>query len=92
MVIFDTGGGSSQFTFGRGAAVTEQFSLNVGAVRFAEAYRLAGVVSPAELQRAIDAIAGDLSRLDAAAVPDALRRNGRRGDQSHRRHARPAHL
>src|SRR5215831_4079629 len=31
MVIFDTGGGSTQFTFGRGAAVTEQFSLNVGA-------------------------------------------------------------
>ena len=72
MVIFDTGGGSSQFTFGRGAAVTEQYSLNVGAVRFAEAYGLAGVVSPAELQRAMDAIAADLSRLDATAAPDAL--------------------
>jgi exopolyphosphatase/guanosine-5'-triphosphate,3'-diphosphate pyrophosphatase len=72
LVIFDTGGGSSQFTFGRGAAVTEQFSLNVGAVRFTEAYSLTGEVSLADLQRAMDAIASDLARLDAAAVPDTL--------------------
>ena len=72
MVIFDTGGGSSQFTFGRGDTVTEQFSLNVGAVRFAEGYGLAGVVSPPDLQRAIDAIGAELSRLEVAAVPDAL--------------------
>jgi exopolyphosphatase/guanosine-5'-triphosphate,3'-diphosphate pyrophosphatase len=72
LVIFDTGGGSSQFTFGRGAAVTEQFSLNVGAVRFAEHYGLAGVVSPADLQRAMDAIGAELSRLEAADPPDAL--------------------
>jgi exopolyphosphatase/guanosine-5'-triphosphate,3'-diphosphate pyrophosphatase len=72
LVIFDTGGGSSQFTFGRGAAVTEQFSVNVGAVRFTEKYGLAGVVQPAELQRAMDAIAGDLARLDAASAPDRL--------------------
>jgi exopolyphosphatase/guanosine-5'-triphosphate,3'-diphosphate pyrophosphatase len=72
LVIFDTGGGSSQFTFGRGAAVTEQFSLNVGAVRFAEAYRLAGVVSPPDLQRAMDAIAAELSRIAVAAAPGTL--------------------
>jgi exopolyphosphatase/guanosine-5'-triphosphate,3'-diphosphate pyrophosphatase len=72
MVIFDTGGGSTQFTFGRGAAVTEQFSLNVGAVRFTETHGLAGVVALADLQRAMDAIAADLTRLDGAAVPDAI--------------------
>jgi exopolyphosphatase/guanosine-5'-triphosphate,3'-diphosphate pyrophosphatase len=72
MVIFDTGGGSSQFTFGRGEVVTEQFSLNVGAVRFAEDYRLSDVVSRADLQRAMDAIAAELSRLDDAAAPDRL--------------------
>jgi len=71
-VIFDTGGGSSQFTFGRGNAVTERFSLNVGAVRFAEDHGLAGTVSPAALQRAMDAIGAELSRLDAAAAPDVL--------------------
>ena len=33
-VVFDTGGGSSQFTFGRGMRVEERFSVNVGAARF----------------------------------------------------------
>ena len=32
IVVFDTGGGSSQFTFGHGAAVEERFSVDVGAV------------------------------------------------------------
>src|SRR5262245_21817561 len=72
IVIFDTGGGSSQFTFGRDDAVTEQFSLNVGAVRFAEDYGLAGIVSPTDLQRAMGAFGAELSRLEVAAAPDAL--------------------
>src|SRR5215510_376013 len=72
MVIFDTGGGSSQFTFGRGATVTEQFSVNVGAVRFTETYGLGGVVPRTDLRRAMDAMAADLARLDRAEVPDAL--------------------
>src|SRR5215469_12225546 len=72
LVIFDTGGGSSQFTFGRGATVTEQFSVNVGAVRFTEQYGLGGVVSRAALQRATDAMAAELARLDGAQPPDAL--------------------
>jgi exopolyphosphatase/guanosine-5'-triphosphate,3'-diphosphate pyrophosphatase len=72
MVVFDTGGGSSQFTFGSGATVTKQFSLNVGAVRFAEAHGLASVVSPEDLRRALDAIGEELSPLDGAATPDAL--------------------
>jgi exopolyphosphatase/guanosine-5'-triphosphate,3'-diphosphate pyrophosphatase len=72
LVVFDTGGGSSQFTFGRGAAVTEQYSLNVGAVRFAEDYGLSGVVSPTDLQRGMEAIGAELSRLDVSAAPDAL--------------------
>jgi exopolyphosphatase/guanosine-5'-triphosphate,3'-diphosphate pyrophosphatase len=72
MVVFDTGGGSTQFTFGRSGEVTEQFSLNVGAVRIAESWALAGVVSPADLERAMEAIGAELSRLETAAPPDAL--------------------
>jgi exopolyphosphatase/guanosine-5'-triphosphate,3'-diphosphate pyrophosphatase len=72
MVVFDTGGGSSQFTFGRGATVTEEFSVNVGAVRFTEQYGLGGVVSRTDLQQALDAMAADLARLDGAQAPDAL--------------------
>lgn len=72
MVIFDTGGGSSQFTFGRGETVTEHFSVNVGAVRFAEAYGLADVVAPGDLQRAMAAIGAELARLEVGAAPDVL--------------------
>ncbi len=39
LVVFDTGGGSSQFTFGQGERVVERFSVNVGAVRYTERFR-----------------------------------------------------
>ena len=45
LVVFDTGGGSSQFTFGQRRRVDERFSVNVGAVRFTERFGLDGVVS-----------------------------------------------
>ena len=57
LAIFDTGGGSTQFTFGHGSTVEERFSLNVGAVRFTEKYGLAGVISAEQLQTAKQAIA-----------------------------------
>ncbi len=72
LAIFDTGGGSSQFTFGHGAVVQERFSVNVGAVRYTEKYGLSGVVSSDQLQGALSAIAADLKRLDGRASPDAL--------------------
>lgn len=72
MVIFDTGGGSTEFVFGKGTAVLDRFSLNVGALRFTESYGLGAVVSPERLKEALDAIGKDLQRLDAAATPDAL--------------------
>jgi exopolyphosphatase / guanosine-5'-triphosphate,3'-diphosphate pyrophosphatase len=72
LAVFDTGGGSTQFTFGRGPVVNERFSLNVGAVRYTEQYRLAGAVSPQELRAALDAIAADLGRLGTERSPDAL--------------------
>lgn len=72
LVVFDTGGGSSQFTFGHDASVDERFSVEVGAVRYTERYRLDGVVSPGVLQEAMAAISADLSRIDGRPVPDAL--------------------
>jgi exopolyphosphatase/guanosine-5'-triphosphate,3'-diphosphate pyrophosphatase len=72
LVVFDTGGGSSQFTFGRGHDVAERFSVDVGAVRYTEKFALGGAVSPAVLQDALAAISADLSRLDGRPVPDAL--------------------
>src|SRR5262249_36763466 len=64
LVVFDTGGGSSQFTFGRGREVEDRFSVDVGAVRFTERFGLDGVVSREKLAEALDAISADLDRLD----------------------------
>jgi exopolyphosphatase/guanosine-5'-triphosphate,3'-diphosphate pyrophosphatase len=72
LVVFDTGGGSSQFTFGNGLQVDRQFSLNVGAVRYTEQFGLDKPVSPQILHQARSAIAADLSALDDASPPEAL--------------------
>jgi exopolyphosphatase/guanosine-5'-triphosphate,3'-diphosphate pyrophosphatase len=72
LVVFDTGGGSSQFTFGIGEQVDERFSVNVGATRFTEHYGLDGVVSKDALASAMDAIAADLVRLDGRPTPESL--------------------
>ena len=72
MVVFDTGGGSTQVTFGHGADVSERFSVDVGAVRFTERFGLEHAVSTDALQAAIDAIAADLARLDDRPAPERL--------------------
>jgi exopolyphosphatase/guanosine-5'-triphosphate,3'-diphosphate pyrophosphatase len=72
LVVFDTGGGSSQFTFGHGENVDERFSVNVGAVRVMERFGLDHVVPEEALAEALAAIAADLGELDGRLVPDAL--------------------
>jgi exopolyphosphatase/guanosine-5'-triphosphate,3'-diphosphate pyrophosphatase len=72
LVVFDTGGGSSQFTFGREGRVEERFSLPVGAVRYTERFELHGAVSSERLDDALAAIEADLHRLDERPRPDAL--------------------
>ncbi|WP_017936096.1 Ppx/GppA phosphatase family protein [Nocardioides sp. Iso805N] len=71
-VVFDTGGGSSQFTFGYGARVDERFSIGLGAVRLTEQFGLDGVVSEETLAQALAAAAADLERLDGRPVPDSV--------------------
>jgi exopolyphosphatase / guanosine-5'-triphosphate,3'-diphosphate pyrophosphatase len=72
LVVFDTGGGSSQFTFGEGDCVDERFSVDVGAVRFTERFGLDNEVDDETLVAAREAIARDLSRLDGRPGPDGL--------------------
>ena len=72
LVVFDSGGGSTQFTFGHGATVDDRFSLNVGAARFTECYALNDAVSKTTLNEALAAISTELARLDTAPMPDAL--------------------
>jgi exopolyphosphatase/guanosine-5'-triphosphate,3'-diphosphate pyrophosphatase len=64
LVVFDTGGGSTQFTIGRGEQVEERFSVNVGAVRLTEQFGLDGLVDETTLAATLDAVAADLARLD----------------------------
>jgi exopolyphosphatase/guanosine-5'-triphosphate,3'-diphosphate pyrophosphatase len=72
LVVFDTGGGSSQFTFGHDSSVDDRFSVNVGAVGYTERYKLDGAVSQDVLNEAKAAIAVDLSRIEGRPVPDKL--------------------
>ncbi len=72
LVVFDTGGGSTQFTFGQGPRVDERFSVDVGAVRYTERFGLAGAVTREVLAEALAAISADLSRIDCRPAPDAL--------------------
>jgi exopolyphosphatase/guanosine-5'-triphosphate,3'-diphosphate pyrophosphatase len=70
--VFDTGGGSSQFTFGEGDRIDEQFSVNVGAARFTERFGLDEAVSKETLGAALAAIGTELHQLDGRPAPDAL--------------------
>lgn len=72
LVVFDSGGGSTQFTFGHGEAVLDRFSLPVGAVRYAEAFELDGIVPPSVLDQAMTALAEDLGAIDGRDQPDVV--------------------
>ncbi len=72
VVVFDTGGGSSQFTFGHGRHVEERFSVDVGAARYTERFELDRAVGPDVVRDAMAAIAADLARIDGRTPPDAL--------------------
>jgi exopolyphosphatase / guanosine-5'-triphosphate,3'-diphosphate pyrophosphatase len=72
IVVFDTGGGSSQFTFGVGDRVEEQFSVDVGAARFTERFGLDGAVSRDVLDAALAAIAAELGALAGRPAPDGV--------------------
>ena len=72
LVVFDTGGGSSQFTFGHGTEIDERFSVNVGAARYTERFGLSRAVSESMLHQAMDAISADLACLDGRSPPDVL--------------------
>ena len=72
LAVFETGGGSSQFTFGDEDTVAEQFSVPVGAVRLTERFGLDRAVSEERLRDALELIAAELDRLDDRPAPDTL--------------------
>ena len=92
LVVFDTGGGSSQFTFGHGDRVDERFSVNVG--------RRRGSRSATASTGRVGRPAGSGARRDrrrprATRRPARARhagRDGRRHHEPHRRQARARDL
>ena len=72
LVVVDTGGGSTQFTFGHAGEIDERFSVDVGAVRYTDRFRLDQPVDPESLAEALAAISADLVRLDDRPSPEIL--------------------
>ncbi|MBD3927213.1 Ppx/GppA family phosphatase [Nocardioides cavernae] len=72
LLVFDSGGGSSQFTSGSVDRIEEQFSVDVGAVRFAERFGLAAAVPRETVDAALDAIAAELAELGDRPRPDMV--------------------
>jgi exopolyphosphatase / guanosine-5'-triphosphate,3'-diphosphate pyrophosphatase len=72
LAVFDTGGGSTEFTFGRHGRVEERFSLDIGAAAVTELFDLAGPTSDEQLDAAFAAIAAELGHLDGRPRPAKL--------------------
>lgn len=53
IVIFDTGGGSTEFTFGHGTQLGKSFSVNLGSVRITENYLNSDPVTDDQVKAAI---------------------------------------
>ena len=63
MVVFETGGGSTQFTYGQGDEIDEQFSVDVGAARVTERWHLDGPVGEDVVADALAGIEAELDRV-----------------------------
>lgn len=65
LVIFDTGGGSTEFIFGQGKALKNRFSVNLGAVLITEKHLADDPVKPGAVDAALEEIK---TAFDAAQV------------------------
>ncbi len=72
VVVFDTGGGSTQFTFGQDGRVDERYSLPLGAVAYTERFGLDRAVTAEALGEALSTMGADFASLDGRPTPDAL--------------------
>lgn len=70
--VFETGGGSSQFTFGHDGRVDERFSLDLGAVPVTERFGLERAVDEATVGAAQESIASQLGPLEGRPPLDVL--------------------
>lgn len=72
LVVFDTGGGSTEFIFGRGAEVVRRFSVNLGAVRITENYLKSDPTAPDEVEAALAQIDREFAQAGVGGRPAQL--------------------
>ena len=72
LVVFDTGGGSTEFIYGRGTEMVKRFSVNLGAVRITENYLKSDPVTPEEVKTAISQIDKEFAEAGVAGRPKLL--------------------
>lgn len=72
LVVFDTGGGSTEFIFGHGTEVTKRFSVNLGAVRITENYLKSDPVTPDEVAAALAQIDKEFAQAGVEGSPAQL--------------------
>lgn len=72
VLIFDTGGGSTECIFGKHSHIDRRISLNIGAVRYTEEILVSDPVTPEEVRAAFDSIEKDFAPLSIEEPVDAL--------------------
>jgi exopolyphosphatase/guanosine-5'-triphosphate,3'-diphosphate pyrophosphatase len=72
LTVFETGGGSSQFTFGHGREVEDRFSVDVGAARFTDRFGLDAPVSADVVDEVRRAAASELGQIAGRPAPDVV--------------------
>jgi exopolyphosphatase / guanosine-5'-triphosphate,3'-diphosphate pyrophosphatase len=72
VAIFDVGGGSTEFIFGKGDSLEKRFSANIGCIRFTEQYLKSNPVNESELNSAIQQIESEFTELKSEEKLNAL--------------------
>ena len=72
LVIFDTGGGSTEFIYGHGTELIKRFSVNLGSVRITENYLKADPVSAEDVKAAIAQIDKEFAEAGVEGSPKKL--------------------
>lgn len=72
LVVFDTGGGSTEFIFGKGTEMLKRFSVNLGAVRITENYLKSDPVTPDEVKAAVAQIDKEFAEAGVDGKPKQL--------------------
>lgn len=72
LVIFDTGGGSTEFIFGKGTELVNRFSVNLGAIRITEKFFSDDPVAAGSVEAAVKEIDDEFAAAGVAGTPVKL--------------------